>query len=596
MAADFTPRFNTLLEILEHSTTKFHDRPLFGVKRGESWTWMTYGAFRDEVDRVRTGLAELGVGHGGVVAIISDNRTEWAVAAYGAYGLGAKVVPMYEAQLDENWQYILGDSGANVVFVADGAISKRVHAFSKDLEDLEHIIAFESGGVDDELTFANMGADAAETAPMAEVQPEEIAGFVYTSGTTGKPKGVLLSHANIANNVSAVTDVFPLDPDDRTLSFLPWAHAFGQTVELHTVLTKGMSTAFAESTAKIVANLAEVHPTMLVSVPRIFSKIYDGLNQHMAAEGGITKFMFEAALANAKKRQELESAGRSSRWVEAQHTFFDRAVMSKVRERFGGNLKYAISGGAAIPYEVALFIDALGIKVYEGYGLSETSPIVTANWPGSRLIGSVGKPIPGVRVEIDSAASADERDGEIVVYGHCVMQGYHNLADKTAEVMTEDGGFRTGDLGRLDDEGFLHITGRVKEQYKLGNGKYVIPTIIEDHLSLSPYIANSMVYGDGQPYNIALIVPDFGAARKWAEAKDIELDEDNLIHDPNLLELIGSEIETQTDSLPHYERIREFACLPEDFTTDNGLLTPTLKLKRSLVQERFSDQIDTLYP
>jgi long-chain acyl-CoA synthetase len=596
MSADFTPRFNTLIEIFEFSSEKFRHRPLFGVKRNDSWSWMNYGAFRDEADRVRTGLAGLGITKGDAVAIISDNRPEWAIAAYSAYGLGAIVVPMYEAQQDEEWQYVLGDSGAKLAFVAGKSIQERVQAFASELPELANIVAFDADTAveGDGPTFAGLGSDA-ETAPLADVAPSDIAGFVYTSGTTGKPKGVLLSHANLANNVSAITDVFPLVPDDRTLSFLPWAHAFGQTVELHTVYSLGMSTAFAESTAKIVANLGEVNPTMLVSVPRIFSRMYDGLNKYMETEGGLTKTMFDAAVSNAYKKQKLDGGGGSSWWVNAQHKLFDRVVMSKVRERFGSNLKYAISGGAAIPHEVANFIDALGINVYEGYGLSETSPIATANWPGSRIIGSVGKAIPGIRIEIDKAISADPRDGEIVVYGHNIMQGYHNLPEKTAEVMTDDGGFRTGDLGRLDDEGFLFVTGRVKELYKLANGKYVVPTLVEDYLSLSPYIASGMVYGDGRPYNVALIVPEFEAVAEWAKAEGIELDQDELVHDPRVLELIGAEIAKQTEPLPKYERIREFALLSEDFSIENGMLTPTLKLRRNRVWDKFGDDVEDLY-
>ncbi|MCP4303719.1 MAG: long-chain fatty acid--CoA ligase [bacterium] len=594
MTDTFTPRYNTLNEIYVRSTAEFQDRPLFGIKRDESWSWITYGAFREETDRVRTGLAALGIGKGDVVAIIADNRPEWAVAAYAGYGLGAAIVPMYEAQHDDNWHYILGDSGAKVAFVANEAIQKRVLAFSGDLGALQHVIPFESAADVDGPAYSDMGSGA-EIVPVIELHADDIAGFVYTSGTTGKPKGVLLSQGNLAHNVSAITDVFPLEEDDRTLSFLPWAHAFGQTVELHTVFSKGCSTAFAESTPKIVDNLGEVHPTTLVSVPRIFSKIYEGLNKHMESEGGITKVMFDAALSNAQKRQKLEAEGKTSRWLDIQHTLFDKVVMTKVRQRFGGNLKYAISGGAAIPKEVALFIDALGIKVYEGYGLSETSPIATANWPGSRKIGSVGKPIPGVRISLDTALAADPRDGEIVVYGHNVMKRYHNLPDQTAEVFTDDGGFRTGDLGRIDDEGFLHITGRVKEQYKLGNGKYVVPTLIEDALSLSPYIANSMVYGDGKPYNVALVVPEYPALKSWAKEEGVDLDDPDVVHNPSLLELIGGEIGKQTESLPHYERVREFALLADDFSTDNGMLTPTLKLRRNVVLDRFDDSLQGLY-
>ena len=593
--ADFSPRFDTLVDILEHSSSSFSDRPLFGEKRDGSWGWMNYGSFREEVDRVRTGLVELGVGKGDVVGLISNNRPEWAMVAYGAYGLGAAVVPMYEAQSVANWQYVVGDSGAKVLFVASNGILKRIAEVRDSLPAVEHIISFEAGTDENELWFGNLGADAEDIAPLADVNSSDIAGFVYTSGTTGKPKGVLLSHGNLAHNVSAVTSVFPLEPDDRTLSFLPWAHAFGQTVELHGVFAMGASTAFAESTHKIVANLGEVKPTMLVSVPRIFTRIYDGLQKKMDETGGITKVMFDAAMSNARKQQALGAEGKSSRWVDMQSRLLDRIVFSKVRDRFGGNLKYAISGGAAIPVEVANFIDALGITVYEGYGLSETSPIATANWPGTRVIGSVGKPIPGVRVEIDEAHSSDPRGGEIVVHGHNVMQGYHNLPEENDKVFTEDGGFRTGDLGRIDENGFLYIIGRVKEQYKLANGKYVVPTIIEEKMSLSPYIANTLVYGDNRPYNIALVALDMDAIEAWVAAQEFEVEGHDVVNDPRVLELVSEEISRTTSGIPRYERVKEFVLLDEDFSTENGMLTPTLKVKRPVVLDHFQEDVERLY-
>lgn len=591
--ADFTPRFDTLIDILEHSSAAFADRPLFGEKHQGSWSWMTYRGFREEVDRVRTGLAGLGTTKGDAVALIADNRSEWAIAAYAAYGLGAAVVPMYQAQSVDNWQYIINDSGATVLFVATPGIKRRILEVADTLTQLQHIICFEADG--DEPWFGSLGAEADDITPRTAVDPDDIAGFVYTSGTTGRPKGVLLSHGNLAHNVSAITSVFPLQPSDRTLSFLPWAHAFGQTVELHCLVAVGGSTAFAESTTQIVPNLGEVKPTMLVSVPRIFTRIYDGLQKRMEEEGGVTKMMFDAAMRNAHKRQEAAAEGRTSGWLDLQHAMFDRLVFARVREQFGGNLKYAISGGAAIPLEVARFIDALGITVYEGYGLSETSPIATANWPGSRLIGSVGKPIPGVRIEIDRTGSADPQGGEIVVYGHNVMQGYHNLPDANEEAFTADGGFRTGDLGRIDDDGFLHIIGRVKEQYKLANGKYVVPTIIEEKIGLSPYIANAMVYGDNRPFNVALIALDMDATAAWAAAKGLHVTGDELVNHPDVLALIGEEIDRQTSGIARYERIREFTLLSEDFTTENGMLTPTLKLKRPVVLDRFKDDVEQLY-
>ena len=270
-------------------------------------------------------------------------------------------------------------------------------------------------------------------------------------------------------------------------------------------------------------------------------------------------------------------------------------MFSAVRARFGGNLKYAISGGAAIPIEVANFIDALGVKVYEGYGLTETSPIVTANWPGTRRIGSVGKPIPGVRVEIDDAASADPRGGEIVVFGHNVMMGYHNLPKENAEVFTEHGGFRTGDLGRVDEEGFLSIIGRVKEQYKLTNGKYVVPTAIEEQICLSPYIANAMVYGTGRPFNVAIVVLDTDALKRWSKAEGLDMSVADMVDDPRVQELVTDEIARTTEGIPGYERVRDFALISQDFTTENGMLTPTMKVKRPAVFDHYRNDIERLY-
>ena len=315
----------------------------------------------------------------------------------------------------------------------------------------------------------------------------------------------------------------------------------------------------------------------------------------MEAEGGVKKTLFDRAVSNANKRREIADQGKSSWTVETQHNILDKLVFSKVRDAFGGNLKYAISGGAAISVEVANFIDNLGIKVYEGYGLSETSPIVTANWPGSRKIGTVGKPIPGVRVEIDASGQEDEEssDGEILVYGHNVMYGYHNLPLENEVALTSDGGFRTGDLGHIDKDGFLVITGRIKEQYKLQNGKYVVPGPLEEQIALSPYIANAMVYGDNRQFNIALVALDEENIGAWAAQQSVDVAQ--LAENDRVAELIKAEIESRLAGAKGYERVRKVAILPEDFTLENGMLTPTLKLKRRVVIDRYADLLNDLY-
>ncbi len=591
--ADFTPKFSTLMEVYRHSVEEHRDRPFLGDKRDGEWQWMTFGAFGTEVDKTRGGLALLGIAQGDRVAIIANNSVGWAVAAYAAYGLGAAVVPMYESQLEREWRYILRDCGAKAVFVANTGIRDTVAGFQDELPDLRHIVVIAGDEADSLAALKARGAEAPHD--IADIASSDVAGFIYTSGTTGKPKGVLLTHANLANNVSALVGVFPLVPEDRSLAFLPWAHSFGQTVELHTAIGIGFSVALAESVAKLTDNLAEVKPTVLISVPRIFNRIYDGLNLLMAEEGGIKKIIFDAALANEKRRRTAARRGKRSLVGDLLHPLYDRLVFGTVRKRFGGRLKYAFSGGAALSLEVAEFIDSLGITVYEGYGLTETSPVVTANHPGHRKMGSVGQALPGIEVTIDIVPTGDPIDGEIVVHGHCVMKGYHNLPEEDAAVFTADGGFRTGDIGHLDEDGYLFVTGRVKEQYKLENGKYVVPTPIEEQLRLSPFITNMMVYGANRPYNVGLVVPNFEVLSKWAREQGIDAAIDELLDDPRVEELIRREMENLSREIRPYERIKKFALINEDFTTDNGMLTPSLKVIRREVLKRYEDSIEHLY-
>jgi long-chain acyl-CoA synthetase len=433
-------------------------------------------------------------------------------------------------------------------------------------------------------------------AELVHPDPAQVAGFIYTSGTTGNQKGVLLTHRNMAHNVSAVLDLFPMSADDRSLSFLPWAHSFGQVVELHALFAWGASMGIAEAVDKIIVNLAEVKPTLLFSVPRIFNRIYDGLHRRMEEEGGLKKKLFYAGIENEKHRKQLAAEGKTSGIADLKHSVFDKLVFSKVRERFGGRLRYAFSGGAAIDKEVAEFIDNLGIMVYEGYGLTETSPVATANWPGSRKIGTIGKEVPGVRLEVDTEVTGDPKQGELVVYGHNVMKGYHNLPEENVKVFTEDDGFRTGDMGYRDDDGFIHITGRVKEQYKLENGKYVVPTPLEEKLKLSPYVSNVMIYGYNKPYNVALVIPDMESLEKWAAEHGVDTsNHQQMVADPKVRELLWNEIERHSTEFKQYEKVRDFTVGLEDFTTDNGMLTPTLKVKRRFVLERYEDQIEGLY-
>jgi len=586
-------KYDTLVELWKRAIETHPDRPLFGTKSpsteaGEGqWRWTTYLEFGRAVDKLRASFHQLGIGKADKIAIIANNRVEWAVACYAAYGIGAAFVPMYEAQASKEWEYILHDASVKCVLVATDAIAKKVAAF--ELHELRHVISLDPGTVavpagDRQIHRYAELLRTSETFEAINPHPNDIASLIYTSGTTGQPKGVMLTHRNLSTNVNSCMEFLPMTQEDRSLSFLPWAHVFGQTAELHMFIATGASMALAESVEKIIPNLAEVKPTVLVSVPRIFNRIYTAVQAQIAAKPGFIRQAVKSALATRQKQRDGESIGVGEKLVLA---LTDKIVFSKVRARFGGRLRYAVSGGAALSPDVAEFVDGLGIAVYEGYGLTETSPVLSVNRPGYHRIGTVGQPIPGVRIVIDP-------EGEIIAYGDNIMKGYYKKPEETAQVMTEDGGFRTGDMGKLED-GFLRITGRIKEQYKLENGKYVVPTPLEEQVKLSPYVANVMVYGDNRPYNIAIVVPAFPALETWAAQNGVDGKGTALFSSMKVRELYLQEVKNLGEKFKGFESIKDFLLVPEDFTTENDMLTPSLKLKRRGVMEAYGAAIDKLY-
>ncbi len=580
----------SLWDLFEKSTRRFANAPLFGTKLGGAWRWITYDEFRKDVDRFRGALARLGVGRGDRVAIVAPNCVEWAIAAYATYGRGAAFVPMYEAQSPEEWEYILTDSAAKVVIGGARPVHDRLAALVGKVTSLEHVLGISLADTDPSSFRFHVVRGGSTPVDPVPPDPSDIAAFLYTSGTTGKPKGVLLTHQNICSNVNAVNELFPFANDERSLAFLPWAHAFGQTCELHTLFSLGCSIAINDDVARLIENLAEVRPTVLYAVPRVFNRIYDGVQAQISGQPAVVRKLIDAALRVAKKMASEEKPTLIERGVRAAA---DKLVFSKVRTRFGGRLKWVVSGSAALGREVAEFIDALGIEVYEGYGLTETSPIATTNIPGHRKIGSVGRAIPGVRIDIDTAVTGDERVGEIVIHGPNVMRGYHDQPSETALALTADHGLRSGDLGYLDADGYLFITGRIKEQYKLENGKYVAPAPLEERIKLSPYISNVMIHGANKPYNVALVALDRAAIQKWAHAQGITVHD--LAQDDRVRHLIHEELERLSATFKGFERPRKFVIAAEDFTIENGMLTPTLKLKRRKVFDRYGADLERLY-
>jgi len=584
------PNFKTLVELWEQSTERHGPRELFGTKHNGAWHWISYAQFKLEVDALRSALAALGIGQGDRVALIAGNRVEWAAAAYATFGLGATFVPMYEAQPLEDWAFILKDCEAKLVLGADADVLGKITSVRDRLPNLAHAIGLDLPDSDPRSYKRLLATGKAQPHPVHHPAPTDDACFIYTSGTTGAPKGVILSHWNIASNVIASGEMFPLRPTDRSLAFLPWAHAFGQTCELHMLFSVGCSLGLNDEIPNLVGNLAEVKPTVLIAVPRIFNRIYDGVNKQMSERPKLIQKLFAAGISAAtkKKRGESLTLGEGLSLAAA-----DKLIFSKVRGRFGGRLRFSVSGSAALAREVAEFVDALGIAVYEGYGMTEASPVVSANCPDATRMGTVGKALPRVRIEIDHAATGDEKNGEIIVYGDNVMRGYHHREEEQRQVLMPDGGLRTGDMGFLDDDGYLHITGRIKEQYKLENGKFVVPSPLEEELKLSPYILNTMLFGLNRPHNVALVVIDEPALTKWAREKGLEIKD--FTTDSAVRELIGKELEARAHNFRSYEKPKAFQLIREDFTIENGLLTPSLKVRRNLVLGRYLPTLEALY-
>lgn len=584
--------FTNLVAMQEASCEQFANNPLYGTKQGQQHHWISYAEFGQQVAQCRAGLAQLGISAGDAVAFISNNRVEWAVAAYATLGLEAIFVPMYLDQQTKDWQFIINDCTAKIVFTGQQETYHKIQGIKDNLSSVKHIIPLD-GESNDSITFQDLlQLGEAHPIPALKKHSQETCCIGYTSGTTGKPKGVMLSHHNFLFEVDSGLAKFNLQPSDRSLSFLPWAHIFGHVTEVHAVIRSGMSAALVNDLTEIVSDLAIVKPTLLYAVPRVYSRIYTSVMEQMLHKPAAIRALFYHGLKCAEKHNHDEKLSAK----EAVVLFLaEKLIFSKIIQKFGGRLRIAISGASALSPKVIHFINNIGIAIYEGYGLTETTSAITVNTPGESIIGSVGKPIPGCTIKIDPNNRISEEEGEVICYGGNLMQGYYNRPDKTAEVMTEDDGFRTGDIGKLNKEGYLFITGRVKDQFKLENGKFVTPAPIEEHIKLKSLFSQALIYGANRPYPIALLVIDTGRLKKIAKKKKITGSIDMLLKHPKAKEIISKQLARQVENHKSYEKPKKFILLTEDWDIDNGLLTPTLKIKRKAIEEKFAEKIEALY-
>jgi long-chain acyl-CoA synthetase len=584
------PPFDTLVELFENTVARYGQRPAYGTRRGAAWEWTSYAQLAEQVARCRGGLAALGVGPGDRVAIIADNRVDWAVAAHATYQRRAIFVPMSEAQLESEWRYILADSGARVCFAATASVASRVNTLREDLLDLQYIVTLDAPEHDPNsfVRLLQLGTERAIKA--RNPNPSEVATLIYTSGTTGEPKGVRLTHRNLTSNATGRIEGRDYGSDARSIAFLPWAHVFGGHVELNVMMAVGGSVAISDGADEIMTELPQVKPTVMYAVPRVWIQIFHELQRDLAAEPDISRHLFDDGVRLMQRQRRGEQLKLTERIFL---NMADKLVISKLKARLGGRLRLAFSGAAPLSVEVAEFMDALGITIYEGYGLTESSGSTTTNPNGAPRFGSVGKPIPGTRIEIDPTVTELPGEGEVIVYGPNIMEGYHNAPELTTQALTADGGLRTGDLGHIDEDGYLFITGRLKELYKLNNGRYVAPAPLEDKLKLSPFIQHCMVYGAGQPYNVALIVADVPALKAYLGRDDASREE--LISDPRSRRLFEEEILKYSRDFRTFELVRNFWLVTEPFTRENGMLSPAMKLLRRRVLEVYEARLKSLY-
>ncbi len=592
---------DNLIDWWKESVDKYPDRRFIGTKNKDGvYEWVTRQEVNTRIDNLRAGLAKLGVNEGDVVGIIANNRVEWVVAAFASWGRVARYVPMYEAELVKIWKYIITDSRIKVLLVSKPEIYEKIKDFPKEIPTLEHIFIIDAEG--DHSMAALEKTGSAKPVPPQSPKPDDIAELIYTSGTTGNPKGVLLSHGNFTHNSSSGLKMYPeLQKNDGidsvTLAILPWAHVFGQSGELFAIIRLGGSFGLAESPTTIVDDIVKVKPTFLVAVPRVFNRIYDGLWAKMNKEGGLAKALFVMGVEAAKKKRELAASGQSDFITNLKLKLADKIVFSKIRERLGGRVLGAMTGSAAMNPQIGQFFFDVGIPVYDCYGLTETSPAATMNASWGYRLGSVGRAIDKVKIVIDSSVvEPGATDGEIIIYGPNVMKGYHNRPEDTQATMTPDGGFRTGDRGRLDKDGYLFITGRIKEQYKLENGKFCFPVSLEETICLVSFVQQAVIYGLNRPYNICLIVPDFDVLKNYAKGKGLPTDIPTLLARQDVTDMISGEITNHLKGkFGSYEIPKKFLFLSEPFSLDNGMLTQTMKLKRKIVMDNYMDKIEALY-
>jgi long-chain acyl-CoA synthetase len=569
-------------------------------KRDGEWRSISSQEFRRAVEELSMGLRSLGVEPGDRVAILSENRPEWAFADLATLTAAAVDVPIYATLTPAQVLYILNDSQSKVLFVSSEIQGGKVAEIRDKAKDLRHVIRMNDFAQEGTLSLDEVRARGrvelardpeAVRRRAAEAQPADLATLIYTSGTTGDPKGVMLTHNNLVTNVKAGHECFPeMSSEDVSLSFLPLCHVFERMAGYYLMLSIGATIAYAEGVDQVAANMAEVHPTLMSSVPRLYEKMYARVLEKVAKDPPLRQKIFHWALGVGRQMFAHRVARTTpGLMLKLKHAVAEKLVFSKIKERTGGRLKLFVSGGAPLAKEIAEFFGAVGLLVLEGYGLTETSPIISVNRPDEMRPGSVGKPVTGVEVKI-------AEDGEILTRGPHVMRGYFGKPEATAEAIDPNGWFHTGDVGVLDAQGFLTITDRKKDIIVTSGGKNIAPQPIENLLKTNPIIAEVVMIGNKRHFPAALLVPNFENLERWAKQKGLAFESrEDLASKAEVVAFYEGVVRDMTGELAQFERIKKITLLPREFSLEAGELTPTLKVKRRFVEEKYKNTIDAMY-
>ncbi len=572
----------------------------FRFPKDGAWASVTWRQVGDRVEKIAAGLVGLGIQPEDRVALASGTRYDWVIADFAILAAGAATTTVYPTTNAEDVAYIVANSGSRIVIAEDQTQVDKLRSHRDDLPEVEKVVVIDGHG-DGEwvITLAeledlgrNLLAESPNTVNdrIDAIRPDQLATLIYTSGTTGKPKGVRLLQESWTYTAATMDSLGVLTDKDLNYLWLPLSHAFGK-VMLALPLVIGFPTVVDGRVDKIVENLAIIRPTIMGAVPRIFEKVHGRINEMMAKEGGVKKTLFDWAIGVGVHVSRVRQAGETvSPLLAAQYKLADKLVLSKIRDRFGGRLRFFISGSAALDRDIAQWFDAIGVVVLEGYGLTETSAASSLNRPSAYRFGTVGWTMPQTEVKIAG-------DGEIMLRGPGIMQGYHNMPEATAETIEPDGWFHTGDIGELDAEGFLRITDRKKDMFKTSQGKYVAPSAISAQFKgICPFASEIIVYGEGKPYCVALVSLDADGLKDWAAANGLEGKSfGEIASDPKTEGAVGVYVEELNKHLNRWEQVKKFSIIDRELTVEAGDLTPSLKLKRKVVVDNFHDKIDGLY-